>query len=127
MSVDKGTIYGFVAPMLAIILVSVYIKHKNFFHREITYTQINAVILVLVLRIVWREKKSKQRFESKNKRKFQDSQRLGRYVNAVKRGQEGSFQTSNFSISVSEVVIFILAFLKLINCHFKSLLKATQN
>ena len=37
--------------------------------------------MALALQTLWRVKKSQQR--NKNERKFQDSQRLGRYINAV--------------------------------------------
>ena len=84
MSVDKGTIFGFVAPMLAIILVrkcTIQFKVKKIsapidFTNMHTYTQINAVFMILALRTLWRVKRDQNKMQ--NESKFQASQNLGR-------------------------------------------------
>ena len=76
LSVEKGTIFGFVAPMLAIILVS---KINCVAIMDSTESvQINALFMVLALQTLASVRK--RQFEKKKDSKFKARQELGRLV-----------------------------------------------
>ena len=76
MSVDGGTIFGFVGPTLVIVLVSTHSVDSATFSDLNDCIQINIAFLVLALQTLWNVKRDQHQKQKDSK--FQVSQKLGR-------------------------------------------------
>ena len=80
LSVEKSTIFGFVAPMLAIILVCIQFTELFYSRSEsvCTYMQVNVFFMVLALHTLLKAKRHP--IERRNDSTLKGSTELGRLV-----------------------------------------------